>query len=336
MTSSTFFFRRCYNFYRLVVIALKGVGYLIFSKNYFFYKKIIHDIEKELGANHQTLSKAQRKRFFTYSVVGVVMFGSALRTLTGKKLSKKQQEISQIFTLLTPIIDDLFDDFAYSVEEIKAVAQQKTQRANNVWEKIAIQMVQRIEVLNPFAAHHPLVEKIIEYQAKSQTQEKGNLPEQVLREIIYHKGGISVQLNYDVITGEPSTVLEEECFFGLGVIIQLTNDIFDIFKDRNNQLQTLVTDCKDIRLLRHEYNSVVENTFEKIKQLPYPQANIHDFLLQMMVLVSRGRVALDHLEAAQQSSNHVFQPQLYSRQQLITDMEKVKVLWKSILYNLEI
>jgi hypothetical protein len=336
MSFTSLFFRRCYNFYRLVIITLKGVGFLIFSKNFTFYKKIIHDIKVELALQNQTLSKAQRKRFFTYSVVGVVMFSAALRTLTGKKLRKQQQEISQLFTLLTPIIDDLFDEFAYSVEEIKAVARQEPQRTDNAWEKIAIKMVQRIETLNPFAAHHPLVEKIIDYQAKSQAQEKGNLPEQELREIIYHKGGISVQLNYDVITGAPSTVLEEECFFGLGVIIQLTNDIFDIFKDRNNQLQTLVTDCTDIRLLRNEYNSVVENTFEKIKQLPYSQENIHDFLLQMMVLVSRGRVALDHLEEAQRTTNHIFQPQSYSRQQLITDMEKIKILWKSILYNLDL
>ncbi len=325
-----------YNFYRLFLIAIKGVFDVIFSNTYFFYKKTIKEIEEELANEGLVLDKSQKKRFFTYSVVGVVMFSSALKTLTGKKLSITQQEVSQLFTLLTPIIDDLYDDFGYSVKEIKQITQKKIVRKDNVWEKIAIRIGARIEALNNRSLWHPLTEKIIDYQGLSQLQEKGNLPENQLRDIIYQKGGISIQLNHDTIMNEQGNALESECFYGLGAIVQLTNDIFDVFKDRNNQTQTLVTDCRDIRELRKEYDNLVANTFQKIRQLPYPQRNKHDFILQMMVLVSRGRVALDHLEAAQKTTNNVFQPQLYSRKQLITDMEKPRVLFKSFYYNLKV
>ena len=334
--SFTILSKGLYNTYRLALIALKGLFGLFFSNAFYFYKKSMKEIENALENDQKTLEKAQRKRFLTYSIVGVVMFNSAFRTLSGKKLSKTQQEVSQTFTILTAIIDDLFDEFDYSEKEIKGLCQKEIQRADNVWESIAIAFIKKIEALNARASWHPLTEKIVHYQMLSKGQMNGSMEENLLREVIYNKGGISIQLNHDTVLGSDASELESEGFFGLGVIIQLTNDIYDIFKDRNSDTQTLVTDCKDIRILRNEYNDAVEKTFAIFQQLPYPKKNIHDFLLQMMVIVSRGWVALDHLENAQKTTQNIFLPKEYSRKQLITDMAKFRNIWRSFVYNISL
>jgi hypothetical protein len=322
-----------YNTYRLAIIAVKGLLGLLFSGAFRFYKETIVLLNSKLEKDGKKLDKAQEKRILTYSIVGVVMFNSALKTLTGKKLDKKQQEISQSFTVLTAIFDDLVDEFNYSDEELKAVCQSKVQHADNAWEQMTIALIEKIERLNERTIWHPLTEKIVDYQILSKKQEHGKLEENFLREIIYNKGGISIQLNHDTVIEGKVNKTESEGFFGLGVIIQLTNDIYDIFKDRNNGTQTLVTDCKDIRILRKEYNEVVAKTFAIFKELPYPKKNIHDFLLQMMVIVSRAWVALDHLEEAQKTTQNIFSPQEYTRKQLITDMAKFRKIWRSFVYN---
>ena len=327
------FFLAILNTYRLVIIAVKGIFGLLFSDAFRFYKETISLLNSKLKKDNQRLDKAQEKRLFTYSIVGVVMFNSALKTLTGKKLDKRQQEISQSFTALTAIFDDLVDEFNYSGEEIKEVCQKRVQYPDNVWEQMTIALIEKIEGLNKRTIWHPLAEKIVDYQILSKGQENGTLEENLLREIIYHKGGMSIQLNHDTVLDGNVNRLESEGFFGLGVIIQLTNDIYDIFKDRNNHTQTLVTDCKDIRVLRNEYNTMVEKTFAIFWQLPYPKKNIHNFLLQMMVIVSRGWVALDHLEEAQKTTQNIFSPKEYSRKQLITDMAKFRNIWRSFVYN---
>ena len=322
-----------YNTYRLFIIAVQGLFGLLFSSTFRFYKETIVLLNSELGKGGKKLDKAQEKRLFTYSIVGVVMFNSALKTLTGKKLDKKQQEVSQSFTVLTAIFDDLVDEFNYSGEELKAVCQKQVQYTDNVWEQMTIALIDKLERLNNRTIWHPLAEKIVDYQILSKKQENGSLEESFLREIIYNKGGMSIQLNHDTVLDGKTNALESEGFFGLGVIIQLTNDIYDIFKDRNANTQTLVTDCKDIHLLRKEYNDMVEKTFAILKQLPYPKRNIHDFLLQMMVIVSRAWVALDHLEEAQKTTQNIFSPKAYTRKQLITDMAKFRNIWRSFVYN---
>ncbi len=327
------FFLGAYNTYRLFIIAVKGLFGLLFSSAFRFYKETIVLLNSELGKGNKKLDKTQEKRLFTYSIVGVVMFNSALKTLTGKKLDKKQQEVSQSFTVLTAIFDDLVDEFNYSGDELKAVCQKQVQYADNVWEQMTIALIDKLERLNNRTIWHPLAEKIVDYQILSKQQENGNLEENFLREIIYNKGGMSIQLNHDTVLDGKTNALESEAFFGLGVIIQLTNDIYDIFKDRNANTQTLVTDCKDIRSLRKEYNEMVEKTFAIFRQLPYPQRNIHDFLLQMMVIISRAWVALDHLEEAQKTTQNIFSPKEYTRKQLITDMAKFRNIWRSFVYN---
>jgi hypothetical protein len=330
----TTFFKGIYNTYRLMIIALRGAWHLIFSDAWKNNREVFSMIEKNLTEGNIIFEKSQKRRLMVYSIVGVVMFNSAFRTLIGKNLSKKQQKIAQSFTILTAIIDDLCDDYDYSESEMLAVSEGNIQRKDNVWEKIALMLISQIEQVTTKSTYNDLIKKIIHYQEWSKKQIDGTLDENLLREITYHKGGLSIQLNHKVIIGDEYNEKESEAFFGIGVIIQLTNDIFDIFKDKNNNLQTLMTDCKNIDLLRKEYDEVVKNTFKNFTQLPYNQKNIHDFLLQMMVLVSRGWVALDQLSEAQKTSNDIFSPEKYSRKQLVTDMEKVKNLWKAFIYNI--
>jgi hypothetical protein len=328
-------FRGLKNTYRLTIIAFKAIWYISTTGTWRYYRSTILLIEQALEEKGEKLTKTARKRFLVYSIVGVVMFNTALRTLTGKKLTKKQQLISQYFTILTPIIDDLCDEYDYTATELKLVCQAQPQRKDNVWEHIAIMLGTRIQDLNNGKPlWQPLTAKIIDYQILSKAQMFGTIDENTLRDITYNKGGVSVQLNYEVIIDKEISAQESEGFFGLGVIIQLTNDIFDIFKDRNTALQTLATDCRDINDLRKEYNENIARTFDVFYQLPFKKQNIHDFLLQMLVLTSRGWVALDHLEKAQKTTNNIFSPQKYTRQQLITDMEKIKNIWRAFIYNI--
>lgn len=286
----------------------------------------IKNIEKQYG---ETLDKSYYKRFHLYSIIATT-FVSWLETLRNQKLNKNQKETALLFCGLTPLFDDLFDDFHYSKEEITLLSQKKIQR-DTLIEKICIGLYENIEQLNGHLAWTELWQKVLDYQIISQNQKNETTPLSELKEITFGKGGYSLLLYLEAILPNAYSKAEAEAVFQMGAVIQLTNDIFDVFKDRNEGIFTLATKANDLYELRRYYEAEVNKNITQFKALPYPKSNINNFLLQYMLIVSRAYVALDQFQALQDRDNGNFNLHQYSRKELICDME----LWRNIKQSLK-
>lgn len=321
-----------YNLMRLIPI-LFNLVFKVFVINKLYNKPILIEKIKLLELRFgEKLEQSYYKRFHLYTIIATI-FISWLETLRNQKLTKTQRKTAVLFCGLTPLFDDLFDDFHYSKEEITLLSQKKLQR-NTLIEKICIALFEEIEQLNGHLAWTELWQKVLDYQIISQKQKEESISFETLKDITFGKGGYSLLLYLEAILPNAYSKDEAEAVFQMGAIIQLTNDIFDVFKDRNEGIFTIATKATDMYELRIFYENEVNKNIAQFKALPFPKSNINKFLLQYMLIISRGYVALDQFQALQDKDKGIFKLQDYSRKELICDMELWKNIKKSIKYCL--
>ncbi|MFW5975111.1 MAG: class 1 isoprenoid biosynthesis enzyme, partial [Bacteroidota bacterium] len=175
------------------------------------------------------------------------------------------------------------------------------------------------------------VNKVFEMQILSRKQKFKNISKQEIKNITFDKGGYSLLFYRSALENIP-TQEEKKALYQLGSLLQLENDLFDVYKDYRQQINTLVTAETDIRNVRHQYFSLMDETTYRFRQLPFPARNTNSFLRFMSLIVFRGIVCLNQLESLQKSTNKVFSLNHYTKKDLICDMEKASNILSVLRY----
>jgi hypothetical protein len=115
-------------------------------------------------------------------------------------------------------------------------------------------------------------------------------------------------------------------------MMQLSNDVFDVYKDREAGVRTLVTEATHINDIRSLFCATLQSLFQQ-KPIEQPTTATRSFLsLITLGIFARTLVCLDQLEALQTQTGQRFAVQAYSRQQLICDMDTWANKLKSLRY----
>ncbi len=324
--------KRYLNAFRLIPIFLE-LAYKVLFVNELYHlpwlKKQVKQIEEDNNAQLPDYHK--RFRFYTIGIGTLLV--SWLETLHNQRFTKKQREIALLFCGLTPLFDDLFDDMQYAKEEIYGLTEKKIQRGN-LHEKICIGLFEQIEQRNRLSNWAAVFQKVVDYQLISEKQFDQNITRDEIIDITFGKGGYSLLFYLEAILPNGYTPEEAAVFFQMGGVIQLTDDIFDIHKDYTDGILTVATTAQDMNVLRRYYDAEVHKNIAQFEALPFSKRNIDAFLLQYRLIIGRGWVALDQLQALQRESNGVFDVKNYTRKQLICDMELLKNIKKSLAYTI--
>ena len=124
---------------------------------------------------------------------------------------------------------------------------------------------------------------------------------------------------------------EEMALYVMGGLMQFGNDIFDIYKDCQQRIDTLITTAGKVEETRQEFSQMMGNSFSTVYETSYHPKNIRKFLrLFSMCLCARCFVFLDQLEAKEKTSNNKFTPFSYGREDLICDMDKARNKFRTI------
>lgn len=324
--------KRYQNAFRLIPIAIKIVYKILFINELYYLpwlKKQVKQIEDD---NNEQLPN-YHKRFRLHTIGIGIIFITFLETLHNQRITKKQLESALLFSGLTPLFDDLFDDMQYTKEEIYPLTEKKIQRGN-LHEKICIGLFEQIAQRNDYRDFTSVFQKVIDYQLISKKQFDKNITHNEIIDITFGKGGYSLLLCLEAIMPNGYSSEEVAAFYQMGGVIQLTDDIFDTYIDRIEGILTVATTTKDMNALRQYYDAEVHKNIAQFEALPYPKRNIDAFLLQYRLIISRGWVALDQLQALQTESKDIFNLENYTRKQLVCDMELWRNLKKSLAYTI--
>ncbi|MEO6671075.1 MAG: hypothetical protein ABIN36_16455 [Ferruginibacter sp.] len=297
-----------------------------------FLKKNLGPILAEANKqNDGSLDDSDFKKINQYYGLAVpAILGEAFCALHNKKMSAEERIASTSQGAMTGLFDDFFDKQYLTDDIIEEMLSNKIiegKRSNeklfDLFYKHALQYVPDKKKMQ-----EALME-VYKAQLESKKQTLETLSEQEIQSITFYKGGTSL-LFYRAAFLPPASAVEEELIYKLGSLMQLANDIFDVYKDRENKIRTLITEATHIAPVCVLLKELLSSCYLAAYDMGFPRKNVQQFLsILSLGIFSRAFVCLDQLEKNEVTSNNVFSVHQYSRKQLICDMDRLKNMYRS-------
>lgn len=301
-----------------------------------FLKKNIHPLlDDARETNDGTLDEGDFEKINKYYGLAVpALLGEAFCALHNKKMTPIERRAATSQGAMTGLFDDFFDKEYLSETAIENILSQKQGAVKHANERLfhlfyqdALQQVPDKELMKK------MLSDVYDAQQESKKQATSSIPAKELEAITLNKGGASL-LFYRTAFSPPAATAELMLLNRLGGMMQLANDIFDVYKDRENGIHTLVTDSTHISEIRRFYQSNLQMIYKNISAGTFPRKGIRKFLSMLSLgIFSRVFVCLDQLERNEASSGNRFMVERYSRKQLICDMDLKINLLRSAKYH---
>lgn len=289
---------------------------------------IASHLEKELFnykvSNDGSLEEKEFRKITQYYALGVPgVLGEALAVLRSKPLTARERLCLSYLGGISGLLDDLFDDPQKEVSHLKEfILHPEKMKPANSHEDLLLNFYQK--GLN-FTSHPEKLKqqavKVFEAQVQSTSQKIGTISQAITGMITRAKGGESF-LFYRLCMEHPLRQAEKNLLYHLGGLMQLGNDIFDVWEDHKEGTVTEASTCTDIEKLRKTFDDRLKETFILAEKTSYSKENIKKFLRMTTLALARVYVCLDQFLQLQHSSENIFRPEKYSRKQLICDMQK--------------
>lgn len=298
-----------------------------------FRKGLKQSVTAIYREQHEPFNKKYFRRIYTYGGLGCLL-NEWFIVLRGYAPSPQEAKAAFYLGTATAVYDDLFDHYNYTSKDSLDKLAKGLYKDHSVTEKCSKLFYDIIlDNIKNTSAFKEYLQRVAFHQEESKQQTNSSLSESELRRITYAKGACSIMLFRSVLSHDIRPG-EEQALTLLGALIQLTDDVFDIRQDLLHHVATLPNRTTDIRIVRREYEELLDKTLTAIKRLDYSPKYIRRFLMQIMMYISRGLVCFDQLERVQQKYGGDFQPGTYTRPELVCDMERPINLLRSIWYTI--
>ncbi|MBP6430657.1 MAG: hypothetical protein KA319_02735 [Ferruginibacter sp.] len=325
------------NFISTPFLLVKIYKQLSLQKKY-LQQQIFPWLTTAKSTNDGSLEEADFKKITHYYGLAVpAILGEAFCALHGKQITTQQRLASTCQGGMTGLFDDFFDKQQLSEEQLKQFIENPiTITPNTSNEKLFLQFYNTaLQNCPSKTVMLKQLYKVYDAQVQSKLQAKPGLTNQQIIDITIKKGGESL-LFYRTAFEFELTDAEQQMLFEMGGLMQLANDIFDVYKDYKAGIHTLMTTTKKVNEVRVLFVERLQKAQEMAYAIEFPPKNVHCFLQIISIgIFSRCFVCLNHLQKAEATTNNIFTPSAYSRQQLICDMDKLLPILQSIRHHIK-
>ncbi len=304
----------------------------------FLNKNICPILDNAKVNNDGTLSEKDFDKINMYYGLAVpAILAEAFCMLQNRKLSEKERMISTCQGATTGLFDDFFDEkYLNEIDILEKIEISKKSLSKNSNEDLfdffylkSLELSENPETIKGCSR------AIYKEQVKSKLQQTGNLSAQQTWDITLSKGGNSL-LFYRAAIEPPTSDKEKSVLFLMGGLMQLSNDLFDVYKDREAGIKTLPMFYDDIGELKMFFQEKLQAIYAEAYSLPFNRYSIQCFLSIISISVfSRSFVCLQQLKELQKTTGNVFQLSNYTRKQLICDMDTKKNMLRSAAYHVK-
>lgn len=330
------------NFYYQITRTLKLVPTILNILNYlsvqrsFLSKNIEPILSGARKGNDGNLDETDFTKINKYYGLAVpAILGEAFCVLHDKKMSFVERWTATAQGAMTGLFDDFFDKACLSDDAIAKMLHENVPEIKKSNEKFFDFFY--MKALRGAPDKKKMQQALMEVynaQVESKKQAEQTLTEEEIKNISFLKGGTSL-LFYRSAFLPLASIEEEKLLYHLGGIMQLANDIFDVYKDRNQNIKTLVTTTNHISPIRRLLEQKLGACYKEAYNMSFPKKNITGFLSIISIgIFSRAFVCLDQLEKNESATNNEFAVHQYSRKQLICDMDKKRNMLRSAAYHI--
>ena len=286
----------------------------------------LHQLEHQFGGefDEETFKKIVKSHSIYLTIVN-----DAFTLLHGRKTTLLEQERSINYFICSSLFDNFFDDKILTLTEIESITfQSENYEPKRFDEKVSLRahyfLLNDMKLVTDYLK---ILRREFEAQVASMNQFDTSISDEEIKRITFEKGGNAVLMCRYYLDIAP-TKEEEECWYQLGTMIQLSNDLFDIYKDVNAGIQTLATRCKNAASIECMFLQQINNMRKNIESLPYSKSNKQTFSISMAATYSLGLVAIEQLKRLQDSAAQLPSFNSLPRKLLIVDMEKPSNIWR--------
>ena len=329
--------RRVYNALQTPIL-LFTIARNIKRQRNFINSYISPELEKARRAADGSLDDKDFKKITGYYGLAVpAVLGDSFCALRGKRMSEKERMASTCQGVITGLGDDYFDKKNVSNQALKEMIDHPDKfEGATAFEKLSLHFLRSAMSNCPDPKlQHDQLEKVFVAQVLSKKQSSKGLNTEEIRDITIRKGAESL-LFYRTVFSHPLGRKEEKALYCLGGLMQLGNDIFDLYEDLQNGIETLLTTAEHIRTVRTLFLALMHLGYEAAYKTGYPRASIKKFINIISISIfSRCLVCLDQLERNEKRSGNVFSPAKYKRKDLVCDMDTAMNIWRSVRYHIK-
>ncbi|MFN0203577.1 MAG: class 1 isoprenoid biosynthesis enzyme [Bacteroidia bacterium] len=297
-------------------------GWEIIQQLYYFRRYVLPFLKEHLLQSDATFSEKYVRRMGYYAQFVPAVSGANYAILLGRKMTHTERLAMTELAAAAPIFDDYFDEEDLNLKTLSNMIENpESFQAKNTLEKVLVQLLIRIKAKIPnFPFFMEVCQKVFAAQLASKQQQQGNLSYEEIRKITYDKGGYSTLLFKSVMAHEPIQG-EHEAIYHFGGLVQLVDDIFDVYEDTKNGIQTLATKEKSIQKVTQDFEADVMTLCKMFQALSLRPAAVRQFLHLQLFFLTRTFVCLEQFEKLQAAAGGIFEPKNYPRKALICDME---------------
>jgi len=325
-------------FIQTIQIPFTAVSYINRQKS-FLKKFIIPQLAAAQKIADGSLDENDIKKITGYYGLAVpAILGEAFCVLRGEAMTERERMASTCQGAMTGLGDDFFDKQRLSEQGVKDFIERPEQfTGNTASEKLFLDFYKTALANAPQPEQMQLqIYKVFHAQLLSKQQDNPGLSYEVMKDITILKGAESV-LYYRTAFAHSLKSGEQKMLYALGGLMQLSNDIFDVYKDHQSGVSTLVTTTTKIKTLRSYYTAILQVATRAAYRSGYPKKNTRKFMGIINIgIFSRCYVCLDQLQKLEKRSNGIFDLKAYSRKDLICDMDTAGNKWRSLRYLLKI
>ena len=277
-------------------------------------------IEQEYNGK---FDEALIKKVAKYQSIQLHFVANTFSGLFNRKNNNAEIERNIQYFLMTVLYDELTDELKVDEMRVHEISYHPSKvTPNNFKERVLIAMhLSLLEQVPNEIAYWEIVKQIHLAQKDSAKQFNAQTSLDEIIDITKRKGGYSLLMCRHYLIDKVDKNIDQ-CWYSLGGLIQMTNDLYDTYKDTQEGICTFANGQDNITHIEAIYNKQKMEFNNNIKKLPVENDVKLKFAIQTSIISAFGDIAINQLKMVQLNNNDLLQFKEMPRKSLIIDMEK--------------
>lgn len=301
-----------------------------------YYQAVVKEAKAEIVNWELVVDKGLRNRMNGY-VLTLMFWNSIYCFLRGKVLQDNELQALVDFSILGPVFDDFFDVHELDEERLKSMMfNPKGFKVSSDLELLSVFFSKKILAnVSRKDAYEQSAANLFNAQ-KTTMKLAGNdeLSDEEVQTIVKAKGSETLITMASMLNDEPS---QSEMMFlkKWGGLVQIMDDIFDLREDFLSENKSIVNPINDWITFKNFYLAEVNGVMKLLKSQDFNKKRVKAFLVPLKFAFGVGLLGINRYISLQKKNNGNFDPAIFSREELVIDMDVFKNRWSAFILGLK-
>ena len=296
--------------------------------------ELLKNIESKFNGNFSPTTFKKIKKF---QGIQQYIINDSFAKFENRNTNTKERENNKLYFVLASLYDDLMDENIVSQAVLNEMFLNPAQATPDSFSETVLidTHLKLLSLVHHKEAYQKVLNSIHQAQIDSIEQLNSDISLDRILSITERKGGYSLLMCRHYIEMSNNENIDN-CWYQLGGMIQMTNDLYDIYKDTVSGIHTFANTQNEFDKIRDQYVSQIHKYKISVEKLDYDDSKKLTFQIKLSLIPALGYVALENLKHLQGKNEKLKSFKDYPRKDLIIDMEKIKNIVKLIKYSYQI